>query len=227
MRLVRYEGIDSGRIEVVYNGVTEQPTMTKKDKNGFRRELGIGPDDFVVGTVGRFDQIKNLPMLVKSIDKIRYQIPLIRGLMIGDGPSFNQIKELTQKIGISEFIRMPGYRPDASNLIQCMDIFVLSSVSEGTSMALLEAMAAGIPAAVTDVGGNPEVVVNDKTGWIVSSNSVKELSAAILDAATHPDKAKRFAAAGRHRFEEKFAFKKMIDRYRRIYLEMLMDKFPE
>ena len=70
---------------------------------------------------------------------------------------------------------MPGHRDDARQLIQCMDLFVLSSFSEGTSMALLEAMAGGVPVAVTAVGGNPEVVLSDHTGWVVPSDSVRDL----------------------------------------------------
>ena len=70
---------------------------------------------------------------------------------------------------------MPGHRDDARHLIQCMDLFVLSSFSEGTSMALLEAIAAEVPVAVTAVGGNPEVVLGGRTGWVVGSDSVQGL----------------------------------------------------
>jgi glycosyltransferase involved in cell wall biosynthesis len=88
-------------------------------------------------------------------------------------------------------------------------------------MALLEAMATGAPVAVTDVGGNPEIVTNAETGWVVPSDSVQELSRAIMDAASDSRTAAQFGEAGRRRFEERFSYQKMIDSYRSIYSEMI------
>lgn len=88
-------------------------------------------------------------------------------------------------------------------------------------MALLEAIAAGVPAAVTDVGGNPEVVVNGLTGWVVASDSVQDLKNAILEAASNPGKAIQFSDSGRRRFNEKFTLEKMLQNYNSIYKEML------
>ena len=79
------------------------------------------------------------------------------------------IRDLVASSGMAERIRLTGFRSDAGNLTQCMDLFVLASLSEGTSMALLEAMAADVPAAVTAVGGNPEIVLEGLTGWTVQS----------------------------------------------------------
>ena len=88
-------------------------------------------------------------------------------------------------------------------------------------MALLEAMAAGVPVAVTAVGGNPEVVAGGQTGWVVASVSVEELTSVILDAAACPRKAFEFGGAGQKRYEEKFTREKMLQSYRMIYGELL------
>jgi glycosyltransferase involved in cell wall biosynthesis len=101
-----------------------------------------------------------------------------------------------------------------------MDLFVLSSFSEGTSMALLEAMAAGVPVAVTDVGGNPEIVLKGSTGWVVPSGSIDELSAAIHEAVENPQKRIEFGINGRRRAAENFSFDGMLQNYRFIYQEM-------
>ena len=220
-RLVDYEGLLHNQIEVVYNGVAPAPPLDGAERNLLRRSLGIGPDEFLVGTAGRFDPIKNLPMLLKSIAGARKKTTSLRGLLLGDGPIFEQIRELRDRLGLSGHVVMPGHREDARRLIQCMDLFVLSSFSEGTSMALLEAMAAGVPAAVTAVGGNPEVVVGEQTGWVVASDSIKELTGAISDAVSHPQKSLEFGEAGRRRFEEKFTREKMLQSYRMIYTEMM------
>jgi glycosyltransferase involved in cell wall biosynthesis len=115
---------------------------------------------------------------------------------------------------------LTGYRADARRLTQVMDLFVLSSLSEGTSMALLEALAAGVPVAVTRVGGNPEVV-GEGQGWLVASGAVPQLAQAICEAVEDPARRSEFAAAGRQRFQTRFTFAGMIDRYREIYERMM------
>ncbi len=220
-RLVEYEGLLCSRIEVVYNGVVPNPALDGTQRDPLRRSLGFGPDDFLVGTAGRFDPIKNLPMLLHGIASAREKTACFRGLLLGDGPIFEEIRELRDHLGLSDHVVMPGHRDDARRLIQCMDLFVLPSFSEGTSMALLEAMAAGVPVAVTAVGGNPEVVIGGQTGWVVPSGSVQDLASAILDAASHPQKAFEFGEAGRKRFEENFTREKMLQSYRMIYSELL------
>ena len=160
-------------------------------------------------------------MFLKSFAGAREKNTSLRGLLLGDGPIFEQIRKLRDHLGLSDHVVMPGHSEDARRLIQCMDLFVLASFSEGTSMALLEAMAAGVPAAVTAVGGNPEVVIGEQTGWVVASGSIKELTSAILDAVSHPRKSLELGEAARSRFEEKFTREKMLQSYRMIYRELL------
>ena len=88
-------------------------------------------------------------------------------------------------------------------------------------MALLEAMMAGVPVAVTRVGGNPEIVVDGESGWVVPSNSVNALAAAILESASNAHKRQTIAAAGKRRFEDQFAFDRMIENYRKQYRTLL------
>jgi glycosyltransferase involved in cell wall biosynthesis len=219
-RLVRYEGLEASRIDVIYNGVTAPATLSAQQRADLREQLGFGPEDFVVGTVGRFDPIKNLPMLVGSVAQAARQLPQLRGLLVGDGPVMGEVRQLIDAASLSDRVELTGYRSDARDLVQAMDLFVLSSFSEGTSMALLEAMAAGVAVAVTDVGGNPEVVQREQTGWVVASDDREGLTAAFLEAARDPQKRQAFADAGRHRFETQFAMKGMIARYRDEYRRM-------
>ena len=220
-RLQKYEGLDAEGINVIYNGAKAEPPLETKARDALRVELGLQPGCFVVGTAGRFDPVKNLPMLVDSIARAGKEVASLRGLLVGDGPAFTEICSMAKECGLSERLRMTGFRDDARKLIQCMDLFVLCSFSEGTSMALLEAMATGVPVVVTDVGGNPEIVINGETGWVVPSNSVEALSQAILDAISDAPKRRRFGVAAKRRFEDRFAFDRMIENYRRLYLTLL------
>ena len=220
-RLETYEGLDAAKIRVIYNGVTPPDEIDPAARTALRARLGVAPGNFVVGTVGRFDSIKNLPMLVRSIGAAIKQNPQVRGLLVGDGPEMARIRALIAELGLSERIVLTGYRDDARQLAQCMNLFVLSSFSEGTSMALLEAMSAGVPVAVTAVGGNPEIVSSGEIGWVVPSDDVGALSAALTEAmADAPLRAQR-AAAGQRRFNERFRFETMLDRYRALYRELL------
>jgi L-malate glycosyltransferase len=220
-RLVRYEGLDAGQIEVIHNGVAVTAQLTASERQGLRSELGFGETDFVVGTVGRFDAIKNLPMLVASLAAAAPRIGVLRGLFVGDGPELSELAAQIARHGLSQRVRLTGYRSDARRLVQCLDLFVLSSLSEGTSMALLEAMAAGVPVAVTEVGGNPEVVLKDETGWTVPSDSIEALTVAIIEAAQNPAQRDRLGLAGQQRFKQQFSWARMIDAYHQCYRELL------
>jgi glycosyltransferase involved in cell wall biosynthesis len=220
-RLREYEGLEADRIEVIYNGVRAEALLGPDEREALRSELGFDPGSFVVGTVGRFDPIKNLPMLVASLVRVSKEVDALRGLLVGDGPVFPEIRSLVEKTGLHDRVRLTGFRNDSRKLIECMDLFVLSSFSEGTSMALLEAMMAGVPVVVTRVGGNPEVVVNGETGWVVPSNSVDALAAAILESASNAHKRQEIAAAGKRRFEDRFAFDRMIENYGKQYRMLL------
>jgi glycosyltransferase involved in cell wall biosynthesis len=220
-RLAKYEGVRRADVEVIYNGVEPPVPLTGDERRALRQELGFLPDDFVVGTIGRFDPIKNLPMLVAGLEAAACKVPAIAGLLVGDGPVFADIRALVDRGPLRDRIRLTGYRSDAGRLTQCLDLFVLASFSEGTSMALLEAMATGVPAVVTAVGGNPEIVLEGETGWTVPSGATEALATAIGDAASDADKRGRLAAAARRRFEQHFTMQGMIANYRQRYHELL------
>jgi glycosyltransferase involved in cell wall biosynthesis len=220
-RLRKYEGLTGAPIDVVYNGVAPELPLSSDARALLRAELGIGPQDFVVGTVGRFDPIKNLPMLVESLARSRGRESRIRGLLVGDGPVFSAIHGQIVAAGLQEHVHATGFRSDARALLQCMDLFVLASFSEGTSMALLEAMAARVPVAVTAVGGNPEIVKADETGWVVPSGAVGALADVFVEAAANSQIGERYAAAGRRRFDDLFTFERMIGAYLQRYQQLL------
>jgi glycosyltransferase involved in cell wall biosynthesis len=206
---------------VIHNGVSAAEPCGAAERVRRRAALGLSIDDVVVGTVGRFDPIKNLPMLIAALKKVSTGNARIRGLIVGDGPQREAVAVQVHGSGISERVVLTGHRDDARELLQCMDLFVLASFSEGTSVALLEAMSAGLPAAVTAVGGNPEIVVDGQTGWVVPSGDIDALALAFEQAVGNEDMRVARGEAGRERFSSRFAFTAMIDAYRLIYQGML------
>jgi glycosyltransferase involved in cell wall biosynthesis len=220
-RLTRYEGIPADRIDVIYNGVDAPDRPSVEEMLERRAALGIAPADFVIGTVGRFDPIKNLPMLIDALTVLCRSNSRVRGLLIGDGPERADITRRVHEAGLDGRIILTGHRDDARALLPCMDLFVLASFSEGTSVALLEAMSAGLPAVVTAVGGNPEIVIDGLTGWVVPSGDTNALTHAFEQAFSDAQGRVDRGAAGRSRFEKQFTVGAMLNAYRSIYASML------
>jgi glycosyltransferase involved in cell wall biosynthesis len=220
-RLARYEGIPAERIEVIYNGVDAIPRPSVEEIAQRRIALGLSLDDFVVGTVGRFDPIKNLPMLVDALANVCCTNERVKGLLIGDGPQREAIAQRVRDAGLAGRIILTGHRDDARLLLPCMDLFVLASFSEGTSVALLEAMSAGLPAVVTAVGGNPEIVLDEQTGWVVASGDTPALTQVLARALSDSQSCKALGEAGHQRFESRFTMAAMLASYRGLYGSML------
>ena len=219
-RLRVYEGLSKGRIRVIYNGINPPLRISAEERTALRRYWGIDHSTFVAVTVGRLDPIKNIPLFLKALVLVRQKIP-IRALIIGDGPERNYLERLAVHLGLEKAVTFTGYRKDATRLMQIGDVFVLSSFSEGTSLALLEAMACGLPSVVTEVGGNPEVVADGQTGFVVASEDPVQMAAALYVLAENPFLAQKMGEAARHRFEQKFTFEKMMQAYQELYYQML------
>ncbi len=223
-RLVTYEGLSRKRIRVIYNGIKDIYRLSTAEKKALRSHWGLGADDFVVATVGRLDPIKNLPMFLLALAMASQGQKSLRGLIVGDGPERPRLEDFSQRLGLRDQVIFTGFREDAVRLLQMADVFVLSSFSEGTSLALLEAMAAGLPSVVTAVGGNPEVVEDGKTGLVVPSGDAVKLAAALSLLAERKDVVQQMGQAARRRFERYFHFDKMMQAYRRLYQEMVAEK---
>ncbi len=221
-RLVRYEGISEDLIEVVYNGVNSPQTITFDSQQSLRQQFGFKADDFVIGAIGRLDPIKNLPLLINAIAEVKTVNKNIKGLIVGDGPERGRLQELVANRNLTDDVIFTGYRKDATELLQTIDLFSLCSFSEGTSMALLEAMATGTPVIVTNVGGNPELITKHANGWVIQSDNLAEMTEAIFDITQNSHKRKLFSQEGRNRFITYFTFDIMVEKYKKIYLELLI-----
>lgn len=220
-RLAAYEGLPRDAIEVVPNGVPAPVRLAPAARTALRATLGLPPDAFVVGTVGRFDPIKNLPLLVDALARAAPRLPQLHALLVGDGAELAAVRSRVAEAGLAERVCLTGFRADARELTQCMDLFVLSSHSEGLSIALLDAQAAGVPAAVTAVGGNPDVVVHGETGWVVDPGDAAALAGAIVTAGGDPRLRASLGTAAVRRHAERFDWDAMLRRYRELYRGML------
>lgn len=212
-----YEWFDRKVVQVVYNGLAQS---APRDRTETRRKIGAGSESVVFGTITRFDPIKNLPLLVDAFDIVRKTNPDIKLLLVGDGGERDKIQEMVDKAGLGDLVVFTGYQQDTVAYMSAIDVFVLCSLSEGTSMTLLEAMSLDVCCLVTDVGGNAEIVDHDSSGYVVPSDNVHKLAVSMTLLASDSDLRSRLGRSGKSVFQKKFELGKMVDKYSQIYNEI-------
>jgi sugar transferase (PEP-CTERM/EpsH1 system associated) len=202
------QGISPGKLRTIPNGI---------DLERFA-PTGPMPDGPVV-TVARLSPEKDLATLLQAAALVRRQRPEFRLKIAGDGPCRAELQTLAEKLGLQGQVSFLGQVKDVPALLGRAGLFVLSSITEGISLALLEAMACGLPVVATRVGGNAEVVADGETGRLVPPAQAKELAAAIAELLSDPAAARRMGEAGRRRALEQFDLRRMVAAYETLYTE--------
>lgn len=180
-----------------------------------------GPDHFVIGTVARIQDVKNHKGLVEGFIALRALLPdqhhRLRLSIVGDGPLLPALRAQVEAAGLQDVVWLPGSRGDIPALLQGFSLFVLPSIAEGTPVSLLEAMACGLPAVVSDVGGMPEVVTENVHGALVPVGDAAALAAALARYAMDAALCRAHGAAGRQRVIERYSMAAMLDAYLALY----------
>ncbi|MET0081767.1 MAG: TIGR03088 family PEP-CTERM/XrtA system glycosyltransferase [Sedimenticola sp.] len=209
-----YNGVDSNKFQPASGGRSALPV------EGFSSE-----DCFIVGTVGRIQEVKDQLTLLNAVavltsdnEQIRKKIRLV---IVGDGPMMTEAVKLAQNLNIADITWFAGSRNDIPDILRGMDLFVLPSKAEGISNTILEAMASGLPVIATKVGGNAELVVNGETGLLVPSKSPDAMARAIEEYRGNPERCLSHGEAGRKRVEQTFSMESMVDSYMSVYDELL------
>ena len=204
-------------VVTVYNGI-DLSRFDYNAKNPEKRtELEISPDDFVVGIVANLVPVKDHFSFLQAASQVLKQQPQVKFLLIGDGPLRGELEGLARNLGIQHRIYFLGKRKDVPQLLAIMDAFVLCSLSEGMSNALLEAMAMAKPVVVTAVGGNVETVEHEKTGLLVPPQNPSALADSILKLLTDGALARRLSYGARREVERKFSSEVMVRKMERLF----------
>lgn len=166
-QLVAY-GLDAARVDVVINAV-EEAAQSGSSRKEMRLRLGISESEFVFGFVGRLSDEKGVDHLLQAAESLVAQERSARFVIVGDGPRKDDLLEATRSRGLEGKVDFVGFQSNTAPWYETFDAFVLPSLSEGTPMALLEAMAHGLPSVATAVGGVPQVVSDGENGLLVPS----------------------------------------------------------
>ncbi len=216
-------GIDPSKIVTVKNGIDlktiDNITISKREA---RTTLGILESEIVFGTVGRLTPTKGQSYLIDAFSRVIKKIPHSRLVIIGEGPLFGELSEKVKDLGISPKVSFTGYRDDVLQLLGGFDIFVLPSLAEGLSIALLEAMASKLPVIASNVGGIPEVFGKAHCGKLVPPKDVSALESAMLEIYFLDEEQKKMLGENaRKRVEEEFKIDAMSKKLSEVYESML------
>lgn len=211
-------GIEPRNILVIGNGINlEKFREPYANKEKVRAALGIPPDAFVAGTVGRLSPEKGHNILLQAASEVLSKKENCYFLFVGDGTQKQNLEEQAMQLGISDRVIFTGKRSDIPEVLSAMDVFVLSSLTEGQPMALLEAMAAGVPAVCTSVGDVPKILRRGQAGLIVPPSDSNALAEAILKVLNDPALASGLSASALRTVKEEFSSGRMAAEYRACY----------
>jgi glycosyltransferase involved in cell wall biosynthesis len=210
------EGFPARRVDVLYNGIDPGRRPRPSQRLAVRDALGIPRDAFVLGSVGRLDPVKNLSVLLQAQAMILEQMPNAFLVIVGAGPDGPALEAQTRALGIASSVLFAGYRSDVRAQLAAFDVYVNSSLCEGVSLTILEAMAAVLPVVATKVGGNPEVVVDAETGRLVGGDA-GAIADAVIQLARGPARRQAMGEAGRARVKKHFSLDRMVQQYADAY----------
>lgn len=209
-----YEFIPLKRIELIYNGI--KPLTVSKSHAQLKCKLNIPEDNMVLGTIARFDPIKNHAMMLDAFAEVLKHIPNCSLVIVGDGDERPNIEKKIASLGLGNRVVLTGYQVDPAQYLNMMDVFLLSSLSEGTSMTLLEAMSLSKPCVVTDAGGNAEIIKHEINGYVTPNDDSSAFAAAIQHI-LNKDTLTCFGENAYSRFLDKFVDTIMVKHYTKIY----------
>lgn len=170
--------------------------------------------------VARLSAEKDFPTLLRAVQKVVKQRPEFRLIIVGGGPERQKLDQLTAELGIEQHVEFLGERTDVPQLLPQSGFFICSSLTEGISLTLLEAMAVGLPVVATAVGGNPEIVLPEKTGYLVPAQNPHALADAIEMMCRNQSQWNQMGQDGRARVSECFDVRRMAADYEQLYRDL-------
>ena len=215
--LIDRVGVSPRKLCTIYNGVDAKTVCSAEDGARVRQELGIAETTPVIGTIANLYPVKGHTFLLKAAAEVAKVVPQAVWLLAGRGGLLDQLQDEARQLGIKDKVRFLGFRNDPAALLQAMDLFVLPSLSEGLPVSVLEAMAAGRPVVATDVGGNREVIVDGRTGFLVPPGDSSALASRMITLLANSDLAHGYGAEGRSRVCQHFSLERMVRAYETLY----------
>ena len=214
-------GVRPERVRVIRSAVEPPAGLPgAAGRAAARARHGIASDEMAIGVVAALERRKAHDVLLHALAATLSKLPPLRVLFCGDGAERAALGRLTRELGLESRVRFLGELAQVADVLAAIDLFVLPSRHEGLGVAVLEAMAVGLPVVASAVGGLPEVVDDGKTGLLVPPDDPRALGAAIAELAGDVERARRMGVAGRARVLAEFSMERMADAYEALYTEL-------
>lgn len=214
-------GIPAERVVIMNNGIDGDKYLTsKQEREDAKRSLSL-VGRHVVLFIGRLDPVKSLNTIIDALSIVKDKLSLIHFVIVGDGPEREKLESQTQKLGLQANISFAGNQKNVFPYLRAADMFLLPSITEGISNALLEAMASGLPCLATPVGGNNEVLEQGKYGLMVPVANVPEWADALVRLITTKKLREELGAKARERVMSVYDFNVVGAQYEKLYSELM------
>lgn len=209
-----------GRSRVIVNGIDPSRVREAAQRERpSRSQLGLDGDAVVLGTVARFDPVKDLDVLLRAFARLLTRMPRAQLLLIGDGAEASRLRDLAARLGIRDRVVFAGRVPGAARCLPLVDLYVSASRKEGLPLAVLEAMALERAVVATRVAGHVDVVEEGETGILVPVGDPESLAAAAAGLLADPERRRALGRAGRRRVESRFTLTAMAGAVAELYRE--------
>ena len=201
----------------VANGIPALPPPSGRD---LRAELGIGPEDPVVTTVGFLRRPKTMDVLAEAAARIAPRFPGLKVLIVGEGDDRPVYEALIERLGMQDTVKLLGLRSDVPDLLAASNVAVLSTNHEGSPLSVMEYMDAGLPVVASRVGGIPDLIDDGVHGLLVEPQDPAGLGDAIARVLGDPEEARLMGERGRERRRREFDIDVMVENLQDLYLEL-------
>ena len=221
--LIANEGLPASRVEMIYNGV-DLKALGKADpgaRASVRQEFGFAADDFVVLLIARLHELKDHQTALRTIDRVRQAVPNVRLLLVGEGDQRPAIEQTIVERSLQDHVKLAGTRSDIANLLAASDSFLLTSISEGIPLTVIEAMAARRPVVATAVGGLSEMIQHGRNGLLAAAGDDAGLAQSLVQLYRQPELRTAMGGTGEAIARDMFSLDSMLKAYREVYRDVM------
>lgn len=210
--------LDADRTRVIHNGI-DVDRYRRVEGGAFRRELGVDPEHVLVGAVGNVRPAKDYRLFLEVAERLRERDPRYRFVVVGDRQNElgRELERQCSARGLDDVLTFAGLRDDVPEVLAGLDLYLLTSSSEGFSLSTVEAMASGLPVVATRCGGPEEIIEDGVDGRLVEASSARALAEAVGALARDSERARRMGRAARRTAEKRFSVDRMIEGYADLY----------
>jgi len=209
--------IDNSKLKVIYNGICLD--RFKNNKSRKKSTINFSNSYPIIGCVSRFDKRKGIEYLIKAIGLLKVKYKDIKLILVGDGPQRSFLSRLVKELNLVDQVVFVGKTFEVEKYLSIFDFFVLPSLQEGLSIAIIEAMASGVPVIASNVGGIPEVITHKYDGILIRSKNENDISEAIIQLNNNKELKNKLISNAYNKISAKFDIRKIVKEFESMYID--------